>query len=1170
MNQYRFLCNIIFNGKRFKIFSNNNSSKTFLQVLDNNSLSYPKLEDYIKLDKIYNVHKSDILYLRKFNFKPGAFYKGKYIAAGVLSVIIGLLSTSSTTNYKNNYEQFTNILEQQDITELPNEEEFLDMVEKENQEEVPTQYAQVTMDNYNGTNWCLSKENEILVKNNDEFRKYVDNPNPTFDDVRKAVENNNNIDENVRPLLTEYIEELEKSYPNLDLVCFYENIKRLYITYETQEELEEYDRAAYYNRLEGFLCFNEDQDIDKHIAFHEFTHMLTEAHIVKDDKKIVRSALSWKYNETENKILEFGRAYGEAIDEIFLMSIFGPETGKNYATVYREYVDIINYATYLGISITDMQQSNVRYIIEELEKKGIEDIQHIIELMDTEEFSRNNTSDIELETDIRLECYLLFFENLTKYKLEQNENPKQIYLDIMNLLENGYIQETYGYSMFYPEQKHLIQKTLNHVQSILGIKETSLKMQNEQMEDFLYIEQNDKGYNVYILSAKKDENGNIKTYERFTDIECNIDSRYGEFYTTLIEKNLIKWDDKGNFSFTLNEEELWFYCREKISKDKLYLLFGDARRHYYYAVENINGETEYWNTTTLEKETPPTQLVGEYVSVLKEKGILDDELEIDVKKFYEYFGKDPTKMIENERYEKARDRMENIERTTEKLIYLNTEAPDSPIEIYLAKKDENGKLLIYDRYTYKQVNINTDYCEFASTLKENGFFTLNKITNKINVLDKRQFLDYCNDKNNKINIDIRNADKEKVVKNENGSYIITTTNTKLDTNRYKYYNDSIKIYDNILYYYDINNNLIKIEALLETNHNEEKTIDKTTFKPNGSYTQIIKRFDSNQNIYETIETIYNSEQQIKTSNRELKNEYEELDEIVTIFDYKVTSPFIFDGYMADGDYVYRTVNKETVIKQDNGIIYIYKEPELRSPYSKYNLKEAYSISEEKGITTYTNDGKKDKYDNKKGIIIKYKSDESIDKIEDPYKSVSYYDYDKKSIEEIINKTTSKLSFSTYNKDYIIGAEERIYFNENGKIKYLDINIFDDISRGTNNDDQIKYITDICVNILNIQPYKEELIKLYINDTGNVFQVHTKDVIIAFFKDNPNYFLANIKGECWRIYENSNILYESTDFNDFNIIYDEQSEYGKREIQSIELTDGTIIDPSHQTEIKKFK
>ena len=205
MKSYRFLCDIIYEGKKFKIFSDNNFKKTFLRVLDDNELCYATLEDYVKLDKIYNKTKSDIVYkIGSYKFKPGAITRGgKLLLGSTLATTLATTLVSSSQELEfNEHEQMLNtspvIEEQQDITEIPSEQNFNEIVNGQNAED-----RVIIEQDEDLTNWLYKTENKIYVKNNDEFRQYVENKNPTFDDVREVIEKNQNLDLNIKEILYE-------------------------------------------------------------------------------------------------------------------------------------------------------------------------------------------------------------------------------------------------------------------------------------------------------------------------------------------------------------------------------------------------------------------------------------------------------------------------------------------------------------------------------------------------------------------------------------------------------------------------------------------------------------------------------------------------------------------------------------------------------------------------------------------------------------------------------------------------------------------------------------------------------------------------------------------------------------------------------------------------------
>lgn len=1185
MYQYRFMCDIKFNGKKFKVFSNDNFVKTFLEVLDDNSLTYTQFEDYVKLNKIYNINYSDVLFnLKNYKFKPGAFYKGKYIAVGALSVIIGLLNTSSSTNYKTNYEKFLSVLEQQEISDLPSEEQFLDMI-GDNKIEFANDELNNQVEFYesNGIRWVHSFGNTIYVQDNDEFRKYVENPYPTFGEVREAINNNLNIDNEVKMLLHKYIDSVENKYPNIDLVCFYHNVKRLSVKYTTKEKLNEMNATAYYNRNDGFICFLEGEKIDEYSAFHEFTHMLTESEIIKDDKNIIKSCSGFVLENGTNNILQVGNSYIEGVDEVFLKNVFGEKNVLSYVSYYKEYIDIVSYFCDLGFSITDMAEFNIRYIIDGMEKYGIKDIKHIIELMDLDVFSKRSSSDIELETDLRMEIYSIFFENYVNKKLEEGIDKNQIYFDVVSLLENGFIQRNYGYSTFFPEQQMLIQNTLNEVCDLLNINDKISEVNDKLVGDYFYIDFNNSDYNIKcnIYYAVTDDMGNIKVYERFTNNEVSVDLRYGEFFSILKDEGIVTWND--NCGFNINTYDVWDYLKNKIMKENnismnnLYLVCtSDNKKMYYYTFLNDNGEMEYWDYYTL-KKTIPVKGKSEYVNVLIKNGVMyindEGEFLFDSAKFDQYFSNDSyNDEAKLKKYLEKQDEIKEINKSTENLIYINKNLPDNPIEIYLGKKDLNGDLLAYDRYSYNLVDIDKEYCEFVSVLKENGFLTIDELSGEINILDKNEFIKYCETKkmelDNENSSDVKDIVDENIIKNEDGSYVVSVANSKLDVNRYNYYKNSIKLYDSIMYFYDVNNNLIKIEASSKINDNNNKLLseEKVIFFPNGNYSYNFIQYDLNSEVCKKENITYDYNEKLKNIINRTKNEDSNFDEIVTIYDENVTSPYVFDGYMEKGDYIYRRVNGEVVVKEIDGVIYKYVEPEHRDPRSEDYFLEAYSVSVENGLTTYHENGIKEMNDNKKGLTTVYNGDGSIFYTLEESVRKFYYDYENNIIESIFNMSDFNKTFNINGKIITLGPDEMVSFTKDGLFSSMSIDVMNDISRGTDFDKYLQNVEDVLVNHVVTDLEKNAIIKIEYEENGNGVVVSKWGNVIHFYRNNDFncFYVYNISKKTYTFYQNNEIIFETKNSSDFKIIQDEQC------IQRVQLNDGTIIDSDYQSEFRTIR
>lgn len=742
MKSYRYLCDIIYKGKQFKIFSDNNFKKTFLRVLDNNELCYAMLEDYVKLDKIYNKTNSDIVYkIGGYKFKPGAIAKGgKLLLGPALATAIATTLVSSSENVDfDECEQKLNvepvIEEQQDITEIPSEQNFNEIVNGQNAED-----SVIIEQDEDLTNWLYKTENKIYVKNNDEFRQYVENKNPTFDDVREVIEKNQNLDSNIKEILYEYLTVLEEKCPDIDLVCFYYNAERLYVEVLSKEKMEEIygsNIKGAYNTLKGSISIIEDE-IVKEIMHHEVSHMLNQSAISVDNTIVYRRAQSYIL-AGQNTGISIGEGYSEGIIENFLIDVLGKDS-TNDIGIYRDYTDIVNLIIRTtNISIIDMLNNDTRYIIERLNEEGIKDAKDIIALIDIMGITMSN-KELEAVNDFRVEIYSLYFENLFEQKVKEGWTTEEIYYYTLDILKNNYIQRKYG------------------------------------------------------------------------------------------------------------------------------------------------DEDPYFN----------------------EQSDINDKI---LRKIY-------SSSVESPKY--------TVKETTEDFVCINLEAPENPIEVYLAKKDEQGNIMVYDKNSLRPVNIDTSYGEFAKILEQNGIITYDELQEEKNVMNKEKFIEYCKKREcnqNKLNSNNNITDYMK--RNNDGSYIIFNYNTGLDLNKYKFYENSLKTYNKIEYYYDSDNNLEKIIAYSDDyDNNKNHYIENISFLPNGDYNQEITYYDINGVEYENKEIEY----QYENSKRVVvntKNKWGKFDETVTKYDYTVISPYIFDGYFEKGDCVSQTLNGEMIVEKKDDITYVH-------------------------------------------------------------------------------------------------------------------------------------------------------------------------------------------------------------------------------------------------------
>lgn len=402
MENQIFLCNIKYNQKRFKIFTNKYHIKSFLRILEDNTLMFPTLEEYCELDKIYNKRElEDVNYVKRretYKFEPSAIYEveenGKKIHK--LATIAQLLAIG---------------------------------------------LASFTLSYAISNNIANKDTNVIICNNNDELRSYMDNKNPTFDDVKEALNNNKNITGKYKKWLMEFINDTEKNLPDLDLVCLYENIKGLKIKEEDCEQIKSKHNAntyAYFSSVNKLIVVpsdDKDSEFFKYAFEHECTHMITEYYAKKGDNNvIIRSTSEVRYED--NHFVKIYRAYVEGLTDYTRNSIKG-----DYSIIsgYNSLQDVIQlFNDTMDFNIYDLLENNTTYVIDELKKNGISDPEYLIELMDIGCESIENN--IEIEENIRKRVYTEYYSDLIeKWIAEGNYTPADIFDMVEESLAKGFI-----------------------------------------------------------------------------------------------------------------------------------------------------------------------------------------------------------------------------------------------------------------------------------------------------------------------------------------------------------------------------------------------------------------------------------------------------------------------------------------------------------------------------------------------------------------------------------------------------------------------------------------------------------------------------------------------------------------------------------------------------------
>lgn len=215
---FKKLFTINYNNKTFLILVDTNHRRTFLEVLANGKYSYPTIEDFDFLNKMYNKKDPLISYVKKYNYDEKVKYKNKTIDLQT-AISLGILVISPF---------------------------------------VLVPQAKALSRNYS----------ESQVYYSSKFEHEI-----TKADVIKAINSNENLGERERTIALKVLDDMLKLDPDMNLRVFYENIGSLRIEYVSHDSL--YDEthqhiAGYYDSRNNYI--RAVDDADDFVIAHEIVH----------------------------------------------------------------------------------------------------------------------------------------------------------------------------------------------------------------------------------------------------------------------------------------------------------------------------------------------------------------------------------------------------------------------------------------------------------------------------------------------------------------------------------------------------------------------------------------------------------------------------------------------------------------------------------------------------------------------------------------------------------------------------------------------------------------------------------------------------------------------------------------------------------------------------------
>lgn len=328
---------------------------------------------------------------------------------------------------------------------------------------------------------------KVFVYSNDEFREYLDNKNPTFEDLRVVLNDNENIDSKYKEKISDYIDGLEKKDSNVDLSVFYYNLQHLKIEVKSLSEIKKEsgrdDAFAYFVPATHVIYIPEESEeyTDANAFEHELSHAVNSTCLEDGNRTIVRTNRLCIPIEKDGatSFYLFGESADEGITEAFTYFVLGRDyiqgmdgSRSDYQVcAYLEFADEIELlSSVVGSNILEVQERGFIDLMNHLYELGISNPSKLLDSMKQESGLVESIND---GCAVRFSIYTEVFESFAKKLVERGYTSNEIYKETINCLENSFLEKLIAdgdflVSILYSsKQEELKEKVISTVSSVL-------------------------------------------------------------------------------------------------------------------------------------------------------------------------------------------------------------------------------------------------------------------------------------------------------------------------------------------------------------------------------------------------------------------------------------------------------------------------------------------------------------------------------------------------------------------------------------------------------------------------------------------------------------------------------------------------------------------------------
>lgn len=459
-----------FNGKEYQMYKSKKGKMAFLEITSDGKYHYPQYEDFCNLVAFFlNDRYDSISYFDTSNHKNYRFMPKLRTKASIIMITSAILLAGLTGCSNVNADYYEQYIPSNNGFDLYGDMSYADETtintsDSENSE----------LDFYSTEDFEVIKSaNYVQLYNNKYFDDLFDIENFTLEEVYDVIENNDNIPNDLKPFICDFVKKMDDYYENLDLRIFYDNIKTMTIKTQNQEDISIMsDGLAFYDHEQNLLVISGEADFYNDdraqiILRHELAHAFNNAKLEVDGYEI-----KYTFNDGNR-----GKYVKEGLDVLFSSYPFLDEYGEDV---------LVN----LGYPITT---NIVKTMIESLPNYKIEDsVNHNVYYLQ-DKINEYMSEDIEASVIIEL-LELQWLE----YASDEIQVDEEEYIDLYGYITRLYIKSHVNENMTYEEIMNLEQQL--EEQLVMGVKDETLVYTQVVENEFIkYLEEN----NIHLETLSK-------------------------------------------------------------------------------------------------------------------------------------------------------------------------------------------------------------------------------------------------------------------------------------------------------------------------------------------------------------------------------------------------------------------------------------------------------------------------------------------------------------------------------------------------------------------------------------------------------------------------------------------------------------------------------------------